>query len=50
MLKPKKLLVNQLCERAEIAPAYTGIDDQSKSSQVIAIRRNAFYGQALSTG
>jgi hypothetical protein len=47
-VKPKKILANQLCERANIALAYPDVNSE-KASPVNAIRRNAFYGKALST-
>jgi hypothetical protein len=48
-IKPKKQLVNQLCERAGLPPVFTGIDDQQGGSSPTGIRRNAFYGRPLST-
>lgn len=48
-LRPKKTLVNQLCELAGIAPMYSGIDTEANGSGRPTIRRNAFYGKPFST-
>jgi hypothetical protein len=49
-LKPKKILVNQLCSRAGIEQLYPGIEDQQGPPGVLQrIRRNQFYGRPLST-
>ncbi len=44
---PQKILANQLCARAGIAPIYLDIDNQSSTSAIKGIRRNAFYGKPL---
>jgi hypothetical protein len=47
-IRPNKVLANQLCERAGIAPIYPDVGDQSSASVLRGIRRNAFYGRPLS--
>jgi hypothetical protein len=49
VVRPKKILVNQLCEMAGIPPIYPGIDESPTGSARLSIRRNAFYGRPLST-
>lgn len=47
-LRPKKLLINQLCGVAGIPPIYTNIES-SASVRGVSIRRNAFFGRPIST-
>jgi hypothetical protein len=50
-IRPKKVLVNQLCVFANIDPIYADSDlgSPEMTAQRPAVRRNAFYGKALGT-
>jgi hypothetical protein len=49
-IRPNKILANQLCARIGAPPIFTDISDQTSAASVLnGIRRNQFYGRALST-
>lgn len=50
-IRPKKVLVNQLCAFANIDPIYADSDlgSPEMATQRPAVRRNAFYGKVLGT-